>query len=287
MVSDLTLGTFEWGRRVDVETAKALVSTYASAGGTLLELPATQSGAESVVGSLSVPSGVRVAARVGIVDAGGQLEVSLSRETLITQVEALRATVNREVIDVLILDAFDSDTPVDETADAVRDLRARGHITYVAAAHHTAWQLAVLAQAMPVCAVLSELSLLHREAESALVPAAEYLGLGVFAGASLGRGVLTGRYTNSPPRDSRVATESTPYAARYLAPAYAPVLKGVGKAASALGVKPVDIALAWNRGQGVTSSLVAPRTVEQLEELLASDLVLEPEIADALNQISS
>ena len=65
------------------------------------------------------------------------------------------------------------------------------------------------------------------------------------------------------------------------------MVAGAARAASALGASPLDVALAWNRSMGWASSAVAPRTPAQLEEILASELVLEPEIRDALDQISA
>lgn len=286
-VSDLTLGTFEWGSRVGKDTASELVSTYVDAGGSLLELSACTSDAHAIVGSMKIPSTLRVAARVGIDTIGGQLSINNSREVLWKQVARLRETLQRECLDVVIVDAFDPHTPLRETAQALRDLQARGDIGYVAVAHHTAWQVALMNAEVDLTCAFTELSLVNRDAEDDLMPACAHMGVGVFAGAALGRGVLTGRYQTGTPRDSRAAHNLSTYVGAYLGPDYAPILKGVAKASEALGVTPVDIALAWNRGLGVASSIVAPRTVGQLTDLLESDLVLEPEIREALSQISS
>lgn len=285
-VSDLTLGTFEWGSRVDQETAFELMSAYVDAGGTLLELSACTSSAHALVGSMKVPSTLRVAARVGIESIGGELRISNSRAVITEQVARLRQTLGRDCVDLVIVDAFDPHTPLTETALTLRDLQARGEIGYVAVAHHTAWQVALIRAEVDVVCAFTELSLVNRSAEDDIVPACDYMGMGVIAGAALGRGVLTGRYATGTPADSRAAHDLRQYVGAYLGPDYEPILKGVSKAAEALGVRPVDIALAWNRGLGVSSSIVAPRTVRQLTELLESDLVLEPEIRDALSQIS-
>ena len=58
------------------------------------------------------------------------------------------------------------------------------------------------------------------------------------------------------------------------------------KAATALGVDPIDIALAWNRRSLCASTIVSPRTRAQLDQLLASDLELADEISEVLDQIS-
>ena len=59
---------------------------------------------------------------------------------------------------------------------------------------------------MPIVAAQAEYSLLARDAERELLPAAEHVGAGVLAWSPLGRGVLTGKYRTGIPADSRAAT---------------------------------------------------------------------------------
>lgn len=149
------------------------------------------------------------------------------------------------------------------------------------------WQLAALAgSGVELSAALSEISLLARAAEDEVLPAAQYLGLGVFGGAALGRGVLTGKYASGTPSDSRAAGEAHDYVAEFLDEDAQRIVAGVRRAASALGATPLDVSLAWNRALPLCSSIVAPRTLAQLDEILASDLDLAPEISEALDQIS-
>lgn len=286
-VSELGLGAFEWGHRVSAETAQELVDAYAEAGGTVLELPSFASPAAEVVGSLSLPSEIALIARVGVaVDARGA-RLSLGRRTVLTQVESLLERTGRERLDVLVLEGFDAEVPLEETASALDTVLGTGAVVHVAAAHHAGWQLAVLrAAGIPLVAAVSELSLLDRRAESEVLPAADYLGIGVIAGAALGRGILPGRYATGVPRDSRAAGAGREWVTEKLTAESEQVMAGVTKAAAGLGVSPLDVALAWNRALPVACSLVGPRSVGQLREILASELVLEPEIRDALDQIS-
>ena len=153
--------------------------------------------------------------------------------------------------------------------------------------HHTGWQLAEMRGAgIPVACVVAEYSLLNREAEAELVPAADYAGVSLIAGAGLGRGVLTDKYRNATPQDSRLAGELSEYAGAYLDERSNRVLAGVRRAATALGVSTLDIALAFNRQHGIASTLVSPRTSAQLAEVTASEVELADEIAEVLDQIS-
>lgn len=286
-VSELGLGAFEWGHRVSAETAQELVDLYATAGGTLLELPSFSSPAADVVGMLELPADISLLGRVGVRADHGDVRLSTGRATVLAQAEALLRRTGAEHLDILVLDGFDPTTPLPETASALDTLLRRGDVVHVAAAHHSGWQLAVLrAAGIPVIAALTELSLLDRTAESEVLPAADYLGIGIIAGAALGRGILTGRYGTGTPRDSRGAGDGRAWVAERLTEDTRHVMAGVTKAAAGLGVEPLDVALAWNRELAVASSLVAPHSAAQLERILRSDLSLVPEIREALDQIS-
>ena len=286
-VSELGLGAFEWGHRVSAETAQELVDAYAEAGGTVLELPSFASPAAEVVGDLSLPSEIALIGRVGVrVDRRGA-RLSLGRATILAQVDALLERTRTERIDVLALDGFDERTPLEETASALDTVLRSGAVVHVAAAHHTGWQLGALrAVGIPVVAALNELSLLDRRAEAEVLPAANHFGIGVIAGSALGRGILPVRYATGIPRDSRAAGDGRDRVVERLTEDTEHVMAGVTKAAAGLGVSPLDVALAWNRQLPVACSLVAPRSVEQLRQILDTDLELEPEIRDALDQIS-
>lgn len=287
-VSDVSLGTFEWGRRIDDSTAQDLLDVYAEAGGVLVETPSFSSPAADVLGSLTVPENIAVLARVGIVVDSRGARLNCGRSVVRSQTEALLRRLGTERIDVLALDGFDEETPLEETVAVLGDLCRKGDVGYIAAAHHTGWQLAVLAASgLPLVAALNECSLLERSAETEVFDACEYLGLGVIAGAGLGRGVLTGQYSHGFPRTSRGAGEHREYVEPFLDEERAHVVAGVTRAAAGLGVDPVDVALAWNRSLPVASTLVAPRTVEQLRTMVTSELELEDEIIDALDQISA
>lgn len=288
-VSDVGLGTFEWGHRVDTAVAQRLVDGYVGAGGNLIELPSSGVHAAQVLSQLNLPEQIVLVARVGVsMSESSHIEVGLGRARMLDQVDALLSATGRSHIDLLILDVFDADVDRAETASAIDTLLTLGKIRYVGVSHHAGWELAEMRGAgVPIACAIAEYSLLNREAENDLLPAANYAGVGVFAGASLGRGVLSDKYRRGTPQDSRFAAgELTDYVGAYLDERSTRVLAGVRKAAAALGVTTIDIALAFNRYQGVATSLVSARNPEQLAQLVSSELELEPEIAEVLDQIS-
>ncbi len=286
-LSELGLGTFDWGSRVEAETAQQLLDSYSEAGGTTLELPSFASPAADLLGKLTVSPEVTVCARVGVAQRGDEPVLSLSRQQVLRQTRQLMQRMRRDHIEVLVLDGFDVTTPLEETASALETLLSAGDISYVACAYHSGWQLAAVAGAgIPVVAAFNEHSLLERSAESEVAPAADYLGIGMVAGAALGRGALSGQYLKAVPADSRAALHRDGYMQRYLTDDAQRIVAGVSKAASSLEIAPVDVALAWMRSQAPACSLISPRTTDQLTQLLNSDAELQPEILQVLDQIS-
>jgi aryl-alcohol dehydrogenase-like predicted oxidoreductase len=135
-----------------------------------------------------------------------------------------------------------------------------------------------------------EYSLLERGIERELLPAAAALGIGVLPWSPLGRGVLTGKYRNGRPLDSRAASEHfAPFVQTYLEPRSSSIVEAVMTAASGLGVSPVEVALAWIRDRpGVSATILGARTAGQLQGALQSDeLTLPFEIAAALDDVSA
>jgi aryl-alcohol dehydrogenase-like predicted oxidoreductase len=121
-------------------------------------------------------------------------------------------------------------------------------------------------------------------------PAAGALGIGVLPWSPLGRGVLTGKYRNGRPLDSRAASEHLAgFVQPYLEPRSSSIVESVATAAAGLGVSPVEVALAWIRDRpGVAAPILGARTAAQLQDALRSDdLILPVEIAQALDDVSA
>ena len=142
---------------------------------------------------------------------------------------------------------------------------------------------------MPLISTQVEYSLVRREAEDEVLPAARHLGMGVLAWSPLGRGVLTGKYRGGVPSDSRAADPAwEAFVAKYLTPQKSAVVEALARASEGLDVTIAHVALAWLLARpGVASAVVGARTTSQLQENLASeDLELPPEIVQALDDVS-
>jgi len=301
-VSRIGLGTMTWGRDTDAEEAAAQLKAFVDAGGTLIDTADVYGGgdAEVLLGRLVrdvVPrSDLVIATKSGLTPRGPRSR-NASRKHLIAALDASLARLGLDEVDLWQLHAFDPEVPLDETLAAVDTAVSSGRAAYAGVCNYTGWQLAAAAvwqQAVPgrapIVSAQVEYSLLARDAERELLPAAEHVGVGVLAGSPLGRGVLTGKYRTGIPADSRAAT---PHFAEFVRPYLNDhsrrIVESVTTAAEGLGVSPLAVALSWVRDQpGVSAVIAGARTHAQLTGVLRADaLTLPPEIRQALDDVSA
>lgn len=301
-VSRLGLGTMTWGRDTGAEEAAAQLRTFAEAGGTLIDTADVYTGgdAERLLGRLlrdSVPRSELVLSTKAVLTPAGRRPRDASRKHLVAAIDASLTRLGVNEVDLWQLHAFDPDVPLEETLAAVDAIVSSGRAAYAGVCDYAGWQLATAAVGqravpgrVPIVAAQVEYSLLAREAERELIPAAEHVGAGVLAWSPLGRGVLTGKYRTGIPADSRAATPHfADFVTPYLDERCRRVVESVATAADGLGVSPLSVALSWVRDQpGVSSAIVGARTHAQLSGVLqAEDLTLPVEIREALDDVSA
>lgn len=294
-VSRLALGTMSWGSDVDEFVAADLLGAFLEAGGTLIDTaPIYGDGrAESVLGDALSKAGVReevvIAGKCGLAHRGEQVVRDASRRTVLAQLDRTLRDLGTDHLDIWQVHRWDEGTPIDETLSALEFALRTGRTRYVGVSNFTGWQTSVAASVLGpgLISTQMEYSLLNRSVEAEVLPAADHHGMGLIAWAPLGRGVLTGKYRDGVPGDSRGAH---PRWERYVAPYLdrVGVVEALLRAADGLEVPPTHVALAWLRDRpGVASAIVGARTAEQLAESLASEESEVPrEILTALDDIS-
>jgi aryl-alcohol dehydrogenase-like predicted oxidoreductase len=302
VVSRLALGTMTWGRDTDEDDAAAQLIAFREAGGTLVDTADTYVGGESerVLGRLLrdvVPRDeVLVATKAWGVTGPGPMGRGASRGHLLSALDASLARLGTDHVDLWQLHAWDQVTPWQETLAAIDTAVSSGKVRYAGVSNYSGWQLGTTAawqRAVPGRTQLVsnqvEYSLLQRGVEREVVPAARELGIGLLPWSPLGRGVLTGKYRNGAPADSRGASEHfRQFVQPYLDERSGSVVDAVLTAADGLGVSPVAVALSWVRDRpGVVAPIVGARTSAQLQASLAAEQVeLPEEIRGALDDIS-
>lgn len=300
-VSRIGLGTMTWGEGTDLDSATAQLTAFVDAGGSLVE---TADGygdgaAQETLGAVlaaSVPREyVVIAGRATL--PGGPLGDGAARGALLTGLESTLKRLGTDHLDLWQLPAWDASVPLDETLSAVQVAVMSGKARYAGLVAPKGWQLATVAErgralgaiTVPVSAQV-EYSLLARDVEAELLPAALHHGVGLLAWAPLGRGVLTGKYADGTPADSRGASAAlASYVEARRTERSARIVQSVLTAADGLGTSPLAVALAWVRDlPGVASAVVGARDAAQLAASMATESVTLPaEIRAALDDVST
>ncbi|HWH00644.1 MAG TPA: aldo/keto reductase [Pilimelia sp.] len=300
-VGRLALGTMTWGRDTDADDAAAQLKLFLDAGGTLLDTADVYGDgeAETVVGALLggvvAREDVLVATKAGL--RAGPRRRDGSRRHLLGTLEASLRRLGTDHVDLWQVHGYDERTPLEETLSALDTAVATGKARYVGVSNFAGWQTARAASwqaawpgRAPLVAAQVEYSLLERGVEREVGPACAALGLGLLPWSPLGRGVLTGKYRNGRPADSRAASPHFEgFVAPYLTPRCSSVVEAVVIAAGGLGVSPLEVALAWVRDRpGVTAPILGARTAGQLSGALQVEgLTLPEEITRALDDVSA
>lgn len=182
-------------------------------------------------------------------------------------------------------------TPIAEQLSAFAELIREGKLRYVGLSNETAWGISEFshvakAQGLPhVVSVQNAYSLLNRTFDSALAEASRREQVGLLAYSPLAFGLLTGKYLEAVPPDSRLGLFDS-FGQRYRKVNVDEATRAYVKLAGELGVSPARLALAFVRSRWfVASTIIGATKRAQLEENLSSlDLTLD---AQALAKIDA
>ena len=301
-ISRLGLGTMTWGRDTDENEAAQQLQHFFESGGNLIDTAAVygDGDAERVlggfIGTLIKRDDAIIATKAGISVNDGVRRISNSRNDLIADLDRSLARLNVDHIDIWQIHTWDKLTPLEESLSALDYAVSSGKARYVGLSNFNGWQLARSATLQNplfgksiISSTQNEYSLLNRKVEEEVIPASISMDIGFFAWSPLGRGVLTGKYRNGVPSDSRGAS---PHFANFVEPYFSErskkIVEAVCVAAEGLGFSPLEVALSWVRdAPGVTSTLIGARTGAQLRGILTVEQIILPEqVRIALNEIS-
>jgi aryl-alcohol dehydrogenase-like predicted oxidoreductase len=291
-----------WGRDTDENEAAQQLQLFFESGGNLIDTAAVygDGDAERVlggfIGTLIKREDVIIATKAGISVIDGVRKISNSRNDLISDLDKSLSRLNIDHVDIWQIHTWDKLTPLEESLSALDYAVTSGKARYVGLCNFNGWQLARSATLQnplfgksAITSTQNEYSLLNRKVEEEILPAAISMDIGFFAWSPLGRGVLTGKYRNGVPSDSRGAS---PHFANFVEPYFSDkskkIVEAVFVAAEGLGFSPLEVALSWVRdAPGVTSTLIGARTGAQLRGILTVEQINLPEqVRLALNEVS-
>lgn len=309
-ISALSFGAWvTFGNQVGPDVARDLMHTAYDAGVNFFDnAEAYADGqAEIVMGDILRKSGWRRGSYVLSTkiyfgaEHDGPNEMGLSRKHLIEGCEASLRRLQHDHVDLLFCHRPDPATPILETVRAMHDLITQGKVLYWGTSE---WSADEIRQALALCDKFNfhapvveqpQYNLFHRSRfEKELTPLFKERGIGTTVWSPLASGLLTGKYNDGVPPDSRLHLDSLEWLRKRLtgfgAERKLAAVKKFADIAANAGVTLPSLAIAWCLKNPQVSTVImgASKTAQLHENLQALDAIdkLTPGLMSDLDQIS-
>jgi len=208
-----------------------------------------------------------------------------SRKYLLASLDQSLGRMGLDYVDIFYSHRFDPDTPLEETMGALDAAVRAGKALYVGISsynsHRTREAAEILRQlGTPLLIHQPSYSMLNRWIEhDHLLDTLEELGVGCIAFSPLAQGLLTNRYLNGVPADSRVATGGA-MSADMLTEERLSRVRALNEVAARRGQTLAELALVWAlRDPRMTSLVIGASSVAQLEDNVAA--LTDTDLTDA------
>ena len=218
-----------------------------------------------------------------------------SRKWIMQEAEDSLRRLKTDYIDLYQVHRPSATTDVEETLGALTDLVRQGKVRYIGSSSYSASQIVEaqwVSRERNLARFVTEqppYSILVRGIEEDVLPTVQRYGMGTLVYSPLSGGWLTGRWRKGAPGTPTSAARpgarfdmSTPANQRKL-----DVVEELALLAEKSGMTMIELALAWAINHpGVTSAIIGPRTMEQLESQLPSvHVTLDTEILDRVDEL--
>lgn len=245
-----------YGPADDGVSAKTLLAGI-EAGVTLLDTAQSYGGGhnEQLIGSVLKKTGqardaLQLATKFGITRTDNGVALDARPDRIKQYCDASLMRLGVDFIDLYYLHRVDPDVPIEESVGAMADLAAAGKVRFLGLSEVTPTQLERAAAVHPITAVQFEWSLMWREPETNIVPAARKLGIGLVAYSPIGRGFLSDTLKSDADIYSSQFRRNDP---RYTGGALEQnrrQLEGLRQLARSRGITPAQLSLAWLLARG-------------------------------------
>ncbi len=216
----------------------------------------------------------------------------LSRKHLTAAIDASLRRLGMDYVDLYQIHRWDSETPIEETMEALHDIVKAGKARYIGASSMYAWQFAKAQYAAqrhgwtPFHAMQNHYNLIYREEEREMIPQCIEMGVGVLPWSPLARGWLAGTRGRDGARRTTRAESDAFQDQLYGRPEDYDVIDRVAEVADARGLPAAQVALAWLLHKpGVTAPIVGATKPGHLHDALAAaELTLSEEEIERLEE---
>ncbi len=209
----------------------------------------------------------------------------LSRKHISESIDMSLERMQTDYVDIYFAHRYDPETPMEEIVEAFSDVIRSGKALYWGTSEWTAAQIAeahTYAKANGLVAPVTEqpqYSMLYRErVEEQILPVTHPKGIGLVVWSPLAMGMLTGKYDDGIPEDSRFASNDT-FKDRFFNNDNVSRVKALKGVADELDISRAQLALAWVlRQPGVSSVITGATKVSQIEDNMTA---AEVELSEA------
>ena len=214
-----------------------------------------------------------------------------SRRWLIRAVEDSLRRLQTDHIDLYQIHRPSPDTDIEETLSALTDLMRAGKVRAIGSSTFPASEIVEaqwVAERRGLARFRTEqpsYSILSRGIEREVLPVCERYGMGVLVWSPLAKGMLTGRYRKGQPLPDSLRVKH--FGKQMSDESRLDAIEQLIVVAENAGISLTHMALAFTMAHpNVTSAILGPRTMEQLDDLLAaSNVILSDEILDRIDEI--
>ena len=215
----------------------------------------------------------------------------LSRKHLFESVHGSLQRIGTDYLDIYFCHRPDAETPVEETVRAMDDLIRQGKVLYWGT---SVWPSARIAEAVGTAARVNahapkveqpRYNMLDRHIEPEIMPTCAAHGIGLVVWSPLAEGMLTGKYNDGIPPESRAADDER--MRRGMDEGAIDRVRAIGDIAADLGISTSQLALAWCLRRPELSAVItgASRPDQIAENARAADVTLDAATLERIEEV--
>jgi aryl-alcohol dehydrogenase-like predicted oxidoreductase len=216
----------------------------------------------------------------------------LSSEQIHKQLDLSLERLQTDYVDLYQCHRFDSETPIEETMEALTEVAASGKVREIGFSEWTPEQIRAGLEVPGTKKFVSsqpQYNAIWRAPEAEVFPLCVENGISQIVWSPLAQGILTGKYKpgEEPPEDSRAASEEMSVSiSRYLDDAVLEAVQRLIPIAEGAGLSMVEMALAWVlRREELASAIIGASRPEQVHaNAAASGVELSADVLEAIDE---
>ena len=216
----------------------------------------------------------------------------LTAEQIAKQIDASLGRLRTDYVDLYQCHRFDTETPIEETMEALTAVVDAGKARYIGLSEWTPEQILAALDVPGAAKFVSsqpQYNMIWRAPEAEVFPVCTEHGISQIVWSPLAQGVLTGKYApgEAPPADSRAASDEMSFAIeRYMDDEVLTAVERVRPIAEGAGLTMTELALAWVlRRDELASAIVGASRPEQVQSnAAASGVELSADTLEAIDE---